>query len=99
MQRKNHAEALAGKTAPGAPYHQAGIAQSVTGGTASQNTQMGQTVQSQSESHTNGMPDYSADQMYASAAENGTEYGVVRTQIEGRGWQGWCKIPYIQYDE
>lgn len=86
--------------------------------------------------NTNGMPDYTADQMYASARENGTEYGgmdtmpdivglglwkqghwgvyvgngyaieamgtqygVVRTQVEGRGWQGWCKIPYIQYDE
>ena len=86
--------------------------------------------------NTNGMPDYSADQMYASAAENGTEYGgmssmpeivglglwkkghwgiyvgdgyaieamgtqygVVRTKVEGRGWQGWCKTPYIQYDE
>ena len=86
--------------------------------------------------NTNGMPDYTADQMYTSAKENGTEYGgmdtmpdivglglwkqghwgvyvgngyaieamgtqygVVRTQVEGRGWQGWCKIPYIQYDE
>ena len=86
--------------------------------------------------NTNGMPDYSADQMYASAAENGaeygsmdimpdivglglwkkghwgiyvgggyaieamgTQYGVVRTKVEGRGWQGWCKIPYIHYDE
>lgn len=86
--------------------------------------------------NTNGMPDYTADQMYASAAENGTDYGgmdsmpeivglglwkqghwgiyvgngyaieamgtqygVVRTQVEGRGWQGWCKIPYIEYDE
>ena len=86
--------------------------------------------------NTNGMPDYNADRMYASAEENGTEYGtmdtmpdivglglwkkghwgvyvgngyaieamgtqygVVRTQVEGRGWQGWCKIPYIQYDE
>ena len=86
--------------------------------------------------NTNGMPDYNADQMYASAAENGTDYGgmdtmpdivglglwkkghwgiyvgngyaieamgtqygVVRTKVEGRGWQGWCKIPYIQYDE
>lgn len=48
---KNHAAAPAGKTAPGAPYHQAGIAQPVMGGAASQNTQMGQTVQSQSESH------------------------------------------------
>ena len=86
--------------------------------------------------NTNGMPDYTADQMYAAAKENGTEYGgmgtmpnivglglwkqghwgvyvgngyaieamgtqygVVRTKVEGRGWQGWCKIPYIQYDE
>lgn len=86
--------------------------------------------------NTNGMPDYTADQMYASAKENGTEYGgmdtmpdivglglwkqghwgvyvgngyaieamgtqygVVRTKVEGRGWQGWCKIPYIQYDD
>ena len=86
--------------------------------------------------NTNGMPDYNADRMYASAKENGTEYGgmdtmpdivglglwkqghwgvyvgngyaieamgtqygVVRTKVEGRGWQGWCKIPYIQYDE
>jgi len=86
--------------------------------------------------NTNGMPDYTADQMYASAKENGaeyggmdtmpdivglglwkqghwgvyvgngyaieamgTQYGVVRTKVEGRGWQGWCKIPYIQYDE
>ena len=85
--------------------------------------------------NTNGMPDYNADRMYASAKENGTEYGgmdtmpdivglglwkqghwgvyvgngyaieamgtqygVVRTKVEGRGWQGWCKIPYIQYD-
>lgn len=84
----------------------------------------------------NGMPDYTADQMYASAAEHGTDYGsmdsmpeivglglwkqghwgvyvgngyaieamgtqygVVRTKVEGRGWQGWCKIPYINYDE
>ena len=86
--------------------------------------------------NTNGMPDYTADQMYASAAEHGTDYGsmdsmpeivglglwkqghwgvyvgngyaieamgtqygVVRTKVEGRGWQGWCKIPYINYDE
>ena len=86
--------------------------------------------------NTNGMPDYTADQMYAAAKENGTEYGgmdtmpdivglglwkqghwgvyvgngyaieamgtqygVVRTKVEGRGWQGWCKIPYIQYDD
>ena len=24
---------------------------------------------------------------------------AARTKVEGRGWQGWCKIPYIQYDE
>lgn len=83
---------------------------------------------------TNGMPDYSANQMYQSAAELGTEYGtmdtmpdvvglavwkeghigvyigggyvieamgtkygVVKTELEGRGWQGWCKLPYIEY--
>lgn len=48
---KNHTAAPAGKTAPGAPYHQAGIAQPIMGGAVSQNTQMEQTVQSQSESH------------------------------------------------
>jgi len=81
---------------------------------------------------TNGMPDYTADQMYKSAEVSGeiadmpeiiglalwkeghigvyigggyaieamgTKYGVVRTKVEGRGWQGWCKIPYIQYIE
>ena len=48
---KNHAQAPAGKAAPGAPYHQAGTAQPVMGGAVSQNTQMEQTVQSQSESH------------------------------------------------
>lgn len=79
---------------------------------------------------TNGMPDYTADQMYNSASEYGemkdmpeiiglalwksghigvyigggyaieamgTKYGVVKTEVAGRGWQGWCKIPYIQY--
>lgn len=88
------------------------------------------------EYNTNGMPDYNADDMFASAAEHGTQYGsmdsmpdivglglwkkghwgvyvgdgyaieamgtkygVVRTKVEGRGWQGWCKIPYIQYNE
>ena len=82
------------------------------------------------------MPDFSADQMYASAADNdtaygtmdtmpeivglalwksghigvyigsgyaieamGTRYGVVKTKVEGRGWQGWCKLPYIEYYE
>lgn len=29
----------------------------------------------------------------------GTKYGVVKTEVAGRGWQGWCKIPYIQYVE
>ena len=28
----------------------------------------------------------------------GTMYGVVRTEVEGRGWEGWCKIPFISYD-
>ena len=27
----------------------------------------------------------------------GTYYGVVKTEVEGRGWSGWCKIPYITY--
>lgn len=83
---------------------------------------------------TNGMPDFSADQMYNVAvslgAEHGTmedmpeipglvlwmnghtgvyigngyaveaigtQYGVVRTETENRGWQAWYKIPYITY--
>lgn len=29
----------------------------------------------------------------------GTRYGVVRTELAGRGWAGWCKIPYIDYME
>lgn len=29
----------------------------------------------------------------------GTKYGVVRTEVVGRGWQGWCRIPYIEYRE
>ncbi len=85
---------------------------------------------------TNGMPDYTADQMYGSAEENGTDYGtmdtmpdipglalwkpghigvyigggyaveamgttygVVKTEVAGRGWSGWCKLPYIKYIE
>lgn len=28
----------------------------------------------------------------------GTHYGVVRTQLEGRGWTHWLQIPYINYD-
>ncbi len=83
---------------------------------------------------TNGMPDFSADQMYRVAvslgAEHGamedipeipglvlwmdghtgvyvgngyaieaigTKYGVVRTEIENRGWKAWYEIPYITY--
>lgn len=81
---------------------------------------------------TNGMPDFSADQMYQAANESGsietmpeivglalwkkghigvyigngyaieamgTKYGVVKTEVTGRGWQGWCKIPFIDYVE
>lgn len=29
----------------------------------------------------------------------GTTYGVVRTEVAGRGWQGWCQLPYITYLE
>lgn len=29
----------------------------------------------------------------------GTKYGVVKTEVGGRGWQGWCKLPYITYLE
>ncbi|MCI8399235.1 MAG: hypothetical protein HFF90_07530 [Oscillibacter sp.] len=29
----------------------------------------------------------------------GTKYGVVRTKVAGRGWQGWCKLPSIKYIE
>ena len=29
----------------------------------------------------------------------GTKKGVVKTELEGRGWQGWCKLPYIDYLE
>ena len=29
----------------------------------------------------------------------GTIYGVVRTELTGRGWEGWCKIPFISYDQ
>ena len=29
----------------------------------------------------------------------GTKYGVVKTQLEGRGWTHWLKIPYINYIE
>jgi len=29
----------------------------------------------------------------------GTKYGVVKTKVDGRGWQGWCKVPSITYIE
>lgn len=29
----------------------------------------------------------------------GTRYGVVRTELAGRGWTNWCKNPYINYIE
>ena len=28
----------------------------------------------------------------------GTKYGVVKTQLEGRGWTHWLEIPHINYD-
>ena len=28
----------------------------------------------------------------------GTRYGVVKTELAGRGWTHWLKIPYINYD-
>ncbi len=79
---------------------------------------------------TNGMPDFSADQMYNGASVRGTmatmpdtpglavwkkdhigvyigdgmvveamgtKYGVVMTELDSRGWQGWCEIEYIDY--
>jgi len=80
---------------------------------------------------TNGVPDYSANQMYRSASvsgtidtmpdtpglavwfdghigvyigngqvieASGTRKGVVKTELEGRGWTHWLKIEYISYD-
>ena len=29
----------------------------------------------------------------------GTRKGVVKTEVSGRGWQGWGKLPYIDYRE
>ena len=26
-----------------------------------------------------------------------TKRGVVKTEVSGRGWEGWCKLPYIEY--
>lgn len=28
-----------------------------------------------------------------------TSTGVIKTQLAGRGWSSWCKIPYIDYLE
>ena len=28
----------------------------------------------------------------------GTHYGVVKTQLQGRGWTHWLKIAFINYD-
>lgn len=28
----------------------------------------------------------------------GTKYGVVKTQLEGRGWTHWLEVPYINYE-
>ena len=28
----------------------------------------------------------------------GTKYGVVKTQLQGRGWTHWLEIPYISYN-
>ena len=28
-----------------------------------------------------------------------TKKGVVKTEVEGRGWEGWCKLPYLDYLE
>lgn len=29
----------------------------------------------------------------------GTKYGVVKTEVDGRGWTGWCRLPYLEYLE
>lgn len=29
----------------------------------------------------------------------GTRKGVVKTKVSDRGWQGWGKLPYIDYRE
>ena len=28
----------------------------------------------------------------------GTSKGVCKTQVAGRGWQAWYKLPYISYE-
>ena len=35
---------------------------------------------------------------YAIEAMN-TRKGVVKTEVAGRGWSGWCKLPYLDYME
>ena len=29
----------------------------------------------------------------------GTQYGVVKTEVDGRGWEGWGKLPFLEYLE
>ena len=29
----------------------------------------------------------------------GTQYGVVKTEVDGRGWKGWGKLPFLEYRE
>lgn len=29
----------------------------------------------------------------------GTQYGVVKTEVDGRGWEGWGKLPFLEYWE
>lgn len=29
----------------------------------------------------------------------GTKYGVVKTEVDGRGWEGWGKLPFLDYLE
>ena len=29
----------------------------------------------------------------------GTQYGVVKTEVDGRGWEGWGKLPFLEYQE
>ena len=84
----------------------------------------------------NGMPDYSANQMHQDAVNKGAEHGTIadmpeipglilwkeghtgvyigggyaieamstskgvgKTKVDGRGWQAWYKLPYINYPE
>ena len=83
----------------------------------------------------NGVPDYSANQMYRDAVNKGADHGTIsnmpeipglvlwkeghtgiyigggyaieamstskgvgKTQVTGRGWQAWYKLPYYDYD-